>query len=88
MEEVKRIPIYYCNVVQVEAGAFDFEFKLGIKKKRNVPLGEDDFDFEVIMSPQHAKMFLKVLSEVVDNYEKNFGVINVDFVGKDNSSNV
>jgi hypothetical protein len=77
MEEERKIPLYYCNIMQLEASDYDFNFKFGIKKKRNEPVSEEDFDFSVIMSPQHAKRLLMALNDVLVKYENAFGPINI-----------
>jgi hypothetical protein len=77
MENENKKPIYYCNVIQIEASNYDFNFNIGIKKNRNKPMCDEDIDFKIIMSPQHAKILLKSLSEVINNYEKMLGNINL-----------
>jgi hypothetical protein len=84
MGEERNIPRYYCNVVGIDAGAFDFIFKFGLKKKRNNPVSDEDFDIEIIMSPQHAKSLLEVLNQVVANYEKEFGNLNINGISRGN----
>jgi hypothetical protein len=36
----------------------------------------------IVMSPVHAKAFLKSLSEAIENFEKNFGTITQDSASK------
>jgi hypothetical protein len=40
------------------------------------------FQTRIIMSPQHAKQFSKVLSENIRKYEETFGSLNVEPIKK------
>lgn len=73
----KDIFQYYSNISSVDVGLFDFILKFGIKKKRNSPVTEEDFDLEIAISPQHAKSFLEILEAAVNDYEREFGKINL-----------
>ena len=84
MEEKENVPVYYCNIAQIEVNIYDFNFKFGIKKKRNEPISEEDFDLQIIMSPQHAKSLLEALNQTIKNYEENFGIINTEPVKQQN----
>lgn len=66
-------PTVYANVANVEIGNFDVTLRFGRKKNKGEPLSGRDFDVEVIMSPQHAKSFLEVLQNHIQQYEAIFG---------------
>jgi hypothetical protein len=65
----------YSNSVELKMSVFDFELVFG-----KILTGDEkklviEERVSVSMSPQHAKVFLKVLSDNVKNYEMRFGPI-------------
>ncbi|MEW5920661.1 MAG: DUF3467 domain-containing protein [Bacillota bacterium] len=70
MEEENRLPVYYDNSVNVEASVYDVSITCGIRlsdKKAYDPLSR------IIMSPQHAKVLAKILTDTLEQYEKDLG---------------
>ena len=63
----------YCNSVNLVVTPWDFTFAFGEFKNSNPPTVEQSVG--VIMSPPHAKAFLKILEDNMREYEKNVGEI-------------
>ncbi|MDD2496758.1 MAG: DUF3467 domain-containing protein [Desulfitobacteriaceae bacterium] len=70
----------YANIVGCEVTTFDFTFIFGSKRvsSKNDKILPEEVVSEVIMSPQQAKAFALMLSNNLRQYEKSFGVINLD----------
>lgn len=68
-------PTVYANVISVETAQSDFLIRFGIKKDRRRDVSEEDFDLNVILSPQTAKEFLNILANAVTQYEMLYGPI-------------
>ena len=51
----------------------DMTIDLGIRHENTVQIQS-----RVILSPQHAKTFSKVISGVIENYEKDLGEIHIE----------
>lgn len=77
-DEKKEVKTFYCNVAGIEVGLFDFVFKMGMKKERSAEIDGNDWDVNIVMSPQHAKALAKLLNENIKKYEENFGEIIID----------
>lgn len=65
---------YYASNIRVGVTFFDFRFICG------EVIGDDEgliFNDKlgVVLSPQHAKVFLKVLKDHIEKYEEEFGPI-------------
>ena len=71
-EEVKeKKPLsIYCNSTQVLSSPYDFAIAL-----RHNTLTSNDLLVEVTMSPEHTKVFAKMLLRNVEEYERTFGII-------------
>lgn len=70
----------YSNILNISSSLYDFSFKFGKVSSEPTEL-KATIEVEVIMSPQHAKAFLKALSENLKAYEKEFGEIKLPDVG-------
>ncbi|KXG75495.1 hypothetical protein AN618_18630 [Fervidicola ferrireducens] len=68
-------PTIYANVISVETAQSDFLIRFGIKKDRRRDVSEEDFDLNVILSPQTAKEFLNILTNGISQYEMLYGPI-------------
>jgi len=73
---------FYANVISVETAHADFLIRLGIKKDRSRDVSEEDFDFNVILSPQTAKEFLRILANSISQYEMLYGPITSTAAGR------
>lgn len=71
-QNIKKPFKEYCNGVQVSAGQFDFSLLFS----QNSPNGSQ-FLGEILMSPEHAKVFANILDNHVRQYESMFGEIPV-----------
>jgi hypothetical protein len=75
-EELKS---FYSNHVNIHSSFFDFVFEFGEVERIETYENQNVMDIEIktriVMSPQHAKAFLKVLNDNLKEYEKNFGEI-------------
>ena len=72
-------PLYYANTASVESSAYDMVLGFGIKKDRTANgFNQEDIDFTVIMSVQHAKSLCNILSENLKKYEEAFGTVNYE----------
>lgn len=77
--ERKNIPLYYSNIVGIEASVFDILLNFGLKKDRSTTdIKKEDIDISIVMSPQHAKALLVALSENINKYEVTFGEIIIE----------
>lgn len=81
MENLKEIPVYYCNGVNIRLSIFDVFFVFGQNHPKTNPETkkiEPDFkpDFNLFMSPQHFKALVKIMNDNLKTYEEKFGIIN------------
>lgn len=74
-EKVEKV---YSNQVMLEVSNFDMTFTFAQRKGQSAVPNPEDIVAEVIMSPQHAKVLSKVLSQNIQNYEEIFGILNVE----------
>ena len=80
--ETKQAPNFvkkYCNSVSMEVTPWEFTFTFGELKKSS-PSSNMMFVeqmFALVTSPQLAKVFLNILADNVQQYEKNVGPISV-----------
>ncbi|MHB8828759.1 MAG: DUF3467 domain-containing protein [Syntrophales bacterium] len=76
--------LIYVNFANITASTFDFVFGFGQISTSNVKINGKTEALPVtlltriVMSPQHAKVFSKVLTENLNNYEKDFGQISIE----------
>lgn len=72
--------IKYSNFANIAVSTFDIQMKFGIKSPDSATpeSAPDTIVSEIIMSPQHAKVFANVLLENIRNYEKIYGQINLE----------
>lgn len=66
----KKPQILYSNGVDIATSPYD----LIISISRNSP-SEREILADIIMSPEHAKVFSTILSHNIENYERLFGQI-------------
>lgn len=67
----------YANNTKFGASAFEFSFILGeITESAEGKLYVDQ-KVRILMSPLHAKIFVMVLAQNIENFEARFGNINV-----------
>lgn len=71
-------PGRYCNNVQIIHSLWDFNFEFA--QMAPIPRGENEppevahnLVERIVMSPQHAKAFLAVLAQNVEQWEEQFG---------------
>lgn len=77
-KEIVRIgtpATYYVNNVEFRAMVWDFRMVMGEVVNQSESLLEVKQTVEIYMSPQHAKMFSRVLASQVEAYEKQIGPI-------------
>jgi len=65
----------YSNSVRMTVGLWDFKFAFGEVENADANEIRVNEKLGVIMSPQHAKMFLQVFERNVKRYEEQFGEI-------------
>jgi len=69
-----KLETKYSDITFITISPFGFTFDFG----QNIPqMRMIKISSRVSMSPQHAKAFLGLLQKNVENYEKQFGVINI-----------
>lgn len=77
---IKRVggdsaPTYYANNVWLSTSLWDVKLSFGVMAEQD----EEGVAFQdvanVIMSPQHARVFLEVLATQIAEYERKFGPI-------------
>jgi hypothetical protein len=74
----KRNPVY-SNFVGMEFTIFDMTLIFASKRAgENPKVTPEDVVAEVVMSPQHAKYFLKMFEKNLKEYEEAFGEINIE----------
>lgn len=71
---------FYVNTSQVSFGLHDFIIDTGTKKDRTPgsEVSAEDFDIQIIMSPQHFKSFTVAASKALRMYEEIYGDINLE----------
>lgn len=75
--EDKKVQRTYSNQVIMDMGMYDFNFKF-FSSCPGKDLTDEDLVAEIIMSPQHTKVFAITISNYVRDYEKIFGEINLE----------
>lgn len=69
----------YSNFVGMEMTIFDMTLVFASKRAgENPQVTPNDIVSEVVMSPQHAKSFIKMFEKNLQDYEDAFGVINLE----------
>ena len=72
MEDKK---VYYTNSIGIETSPFDVKLKMTYTSAKSPTEAEVKDLCEVVMSPEHAKVFLNVFTKVISDYEEKFGEI-------------
>ena len=72
-------PVYYANMIQIASSLHDV--RLSFAKAR--PGEGNIFDVSVYLPPTAAKQLAGILANVVNVYEEEFGVINLESIKKD-----
>jgi hypothetical protein len=65
-----KLPVFYINGVNVEVSVYDFILNCGL---RTVEQKEPSPLVKIVMSPQHAKVLASLLTNSVNQYEKDLG---------------
>ena len=84
-ESTESAPSIYANNTEVAITTWDVRLKFGEIEKiteNEILVAER---VRIAMSPQHAKVFSRLLAEHIDKYEKAFGEIQVEPVQKESS---
>lgn len=68
----EKLEANYSNSVLMQTSPYDFIFNFGQQLGNTLKVNA-----RVAMSPQHAKSFLKILKDNIDQYERTFGEINL-----------
>ncbi|NUU94795.1 hypothetical protein XO10_00465 [Marinitoga sp. 1135] len=71
-EDFKEV---YSNFITVSSSFYDLSISFGKIRNASEKGIEAIVREEIIMSPQHAKEFLKILSQHIKKYEEQFGEI-------------
>ena len=69
--------VYYTNSIEIETTAFDVKLKINYNTSEEGKIQSKRL-CEITMSPQHAKAFSNILKNVMNDYEENFGRINLE----------
>jgi hypothetical protein len=78
-----QMSTYYSNRVQLFISNSDVMFDFAIvEPKLTSKIPKAIFQTRIIMSPQHATQFSKILNENMRKYEETFGPINVKPIKK------
>jgi hypothetical protein len=77
LDDPSDSPSYYANNVHLNVSLFDFRFVFGEILTATVDELRVRSRCSVVMSPQHAKMLAKVLSDNVKDYEQRHGEISL-----------
>lgn len=72
--KAKTTPIY-TNRVSIAVGIYDFTLRFGLQSDDEI-----DEQARIIMSPQHAKTLLQMLSESIEDYENSVAPIVNDVI--------
>lgn len=70
MDSERRV---YSNIVEVESCMLDVVLRFGNRDRAQAQKGEFDPLVTVFLSPQHAKLLARILTNHVEMYEQNFG---------------
>lgn len=70
----------YVNAARISSGLYDFQFvfsqqSISQNSGDNVATVTLQESVKLMMSPQHAKVFLNMLQDQIQKYEANFGEI-------------
>src|SRR5438128_710885 len=65
----------YANSARMTVGLWDFRFSFGEVEEATADSVKVVENVRVIMSPQHAKMFLAIFQQNLKKYEDKFGEI-------------
>ncbi|WP_459202100.1 DUF3467 domain-containing protein [Methanococcus sp. CF] len=68
--ELKKTDLIYVNNLGASLGPFEVILNLGTQVENNIINSAN-----VVMSPQHLKVFAKTLNKMVSDYEDIFGPI-------------
>jgi hypothetical protein len=69
----EQLQFFYSNYAHFTMSGFDLTIDFGIRQENNVQMSS-----RVIVSPQHAKAMVNRLSELLNQYEKDFGEIRTE----------
>lgn len=77
LEVRQTSPFYssYANSAQVQVTYFDFRISFGEMSEITPTKLVVTNNMQVVMTPEHAKLLVGILSRNVENYEKQFGAI-------------
>ena len=68
---------FYVNSAAINSSFYDFQIHLANQTFSNDNVLEVKEMCQLFMSPQHTKMFCKLLVENLNNYESKFGEIKI-----------
>ena len=68
----EKLEALYSNSILMQTSPYDFIFNFGQQIGNALKVNS-----RIAMSPQHAKSFLKILKDNLDQYERAFGEINL-----------
>jgi len=77
-EQYEKVPDFlstYSNSARMTIGLWDFRFTFGEVEQATSDMVKVSEKVSVIMSPQHAKMFLQIFEQNFRKYEERFGEI-------------
>ena len=66
----------YVDTSKIGLSPWDFRFTFGLLLEPSPAKSANEEQVTVIMSPQHAKTFLRILGDNLKTWEDEFGVIN------------
>jgi hypothetical protein len=76
--KTKDVPVVYANQVYMANTPWDIQMLFGSVRALNVGQAITEPLVSVIMSPAHAKAMSQILRHQIDNYERQFGPIQVN----------
>jgi hypothetical protein len=74
---VENISSVYANSARLNISLWDFKFSFGEVEEISSDTMKVSEKVRVLMSPQHAKVFLQVFQQNLKRYEDKFGEIKV-----------
>lgn len=77
----EKLEIFYANHASLSMSPTDLSIDFGVRHNQPVDgkiKSTIQISSRVIMSPQHAKVFLSKVKEVIDAYEEDFGNIKTE----------
>src|SRR6476620_10879880 len=74
-------PVFYCNSAQILRSNFDFRILVAVIQKADDTEVVSTITAQIYMSPQHAKVFAKLITGQVEAHEQQFGPIAVEPTG-------